>query len=244
LVILTQYISSFITGFAFLITLFYAVPDLNAVTAQRTVFPLAGLYLQATSKSATIGLLCLCLLNTAMGVLGVFAIAGRQAWALARANEAPFSRFFGKLDHKTQAPFRAIAFVGVLSSGLGCLYAASESVFNAITGSFVVFLSLAYLGALLPLLLSGRKHIPRGPFWMPGPIGWIVNFFSCGYLIVFGTIFCFPSELPVTDSNMNYTIVIVVVWTVLASVWRLVKRGSRSSKDQDVNDTYEQAHHR
>ena len=223
LAILAQYIASFSTGFLFLIALFYAVPDLEAVTARESVFPLSLLYLQATSAPAAAGLLSLCLLTTAFGASGGFVVAGRQGWALAREGATPYATFFTQLHSQTKAPFRAIFFVAFSSTGLGCLYLESVHAFNALAGSFVVFTSLAYLAAIIPHLISGRKRVIPGPFWMPWPIGHLVNGLSCLYLVAFGVIFCFPNTLPVTAENMNYTIVIVTGWTLLATVWWYVK---------------------
>lgn len=59
---------------------------------------------------------------------------------------------------------------------------------------------------------------------MPWLVGMIVNGLSCLYLMAFGVIFCFPNLLPVTGANMNYTSVIVVGWTLLATIWLFCKR--------------------
>ena len=67
---------------------------------------------------------------------------------------------------------------------------------------------------------------------MPRLLGFAVNALSCGYLISFSIIFCFPSTLPVDANNMNYTIVIVSGWTLLATVW-LFFNGNGNAKAMD-----------
>ena len=88
----------------------------------------------------------------------------------------------------------------------------------------MVFTSLSYLAAVLPHLLSGRRLVQPGKFWMPQPVGLVVNALSCVYLMAFSIIFCFPSSLPVDASNMNYTLVIVTGWTLMATVWLFFNR--------------------
>ena len=224
LVILGQYVSSFITGVLFLVALFYASPRVDTIMTRKSIFPLADLYVEATSPAAAIGLLSLCMINTFLGAAGVFAIAGRQFWALARAQATPFAGFFGRLEEKTQAPFRAIALAGFLSTGLGCLYLASDRAFNAILGSFVVCTSLAYLATILPHVLSGRRNVPKGTFWMGTYVGMLVNVLSCIYLAAFTVIFCFPDSLPGNGRSASYTVFIVVGWTISVTLWWFVRR--------------------
>jgi hypothetical protein len=51
--------------------------------------------------------------------------------------------------------------------------------------------------AILPHLLSGRKNVPQGPFWM-GRAGFIVNAISVLLIVFTNVMFCFPYALPAT----------------------------------------------
>jgi len=221
--IFAQYVAAFVTGFTYLITLFYCAYDLPAILGQDSVFPLSLIYLQATNRPATAGLLVVALIPTTIGVIGGFTIAGRQGYALARDNATPFSPFFATLTRQGRAPANATALVAVGVTLLGCIYLGSAKAFNDIAGCFVVLTSLSYLCAIVPNLLSGRKNMPRGTFCMPGWIGFAVNIVSVLYLAIFGTIFCFPAQLPVDASNMNYTSVIVGGITLLVTIWWFFK---------------------
>jgi hypothetical protein len=50
----------------------------------------------------------------------------------------------------------------------------------------------SYLAAILPNLLSGRKRVTPGYFWMKGPIGFVVNTVACLFMMTFIVLFCFP----------------------------------------------------
>ena len=203
--------------------------------SQNSIFPLSVIYLQATNRPATVGLLVIALIPTTIGVIGGFTIAGRQGFALARDNATPFSAFFATLTRNGRAPANATTFVAVCVTGLGCIYLGSSRAFNDIAGCFVVLTSLSYLTAIVPNLLSGRKNMPRGPFYMPGWIGYAVNIISVLYLGTFGIIFCFPASLPVMAANMNYTVVIVGGITILVTMWWFFK-GKDYKGPGDISD--------
>jgi choline transport protein len=61
-------------------------------------------------------------------------------------------------------------------------------------------------------------------FWMKGIMGYIINAVSCGYLIAFIVIFCFPFSLPVTPQNMNYSSLILGGLTLFVAVFWAWKR--------------------
>jgi amino acid transporter len=229
-----------VTGLTYLITLFYTAPDLSSITATRTVFPLAQIYYQATgSRAATVGLLIVALIPTILGATGAYAIAGRQGWSLAREKALPFSSTLVRLNERTNAPLNVVLLAGVLTSALGTIYFASATAFNALTGSFVVFSSLSYLAALVPHVLSNRRHMKssswttaspmtansatsptRGYFRLPDRLGLIICVAACIYLAAFVVIFCFPPSLPVSDAGkINYTGVIVGGWTIITAAY-------------------------
>lgn len=166
------------------------------------------------------GLLVVAFVPTFISAIGGFVIVSRTFWSLSRDNAAPFSQFFAKVDQKTKNPFNAIFLTGVLVTLLGCIYVGSARAFNDLAGSFVVLLSLSYITAILPHLLSGRSIIAPGPFWMKGASGFIVNGISCLFLAAITVIFCFPPSLPLTVSDMNYTSLIVGGLSVIvAGLW-------------------------
>ena len=195
----------FVTGFTYLIAIFYGISDLNAVLDSTYLFPLTSVYRQATnSAGGTLGLLMMSFLPFLLGLFGNYLTVSRMFWTLARDNAAPFATTFAKVSVKHRTPANSVLFCAGLSSILGCIYLGSSTAFNAFIGSFVVLSILSYLAAILPHLLSGRSGLTPGWFWMKGPTGFIVNTVACLFIIVFVVIFCFPFSLPVSAQTMNY----------------------------------------
>lgn len=215
-----QMVGGYLTTLIFLIALFYSISDLDLVLSSGDNFPLTAIYLQATgSKSGAVGLTIAILLPTIAGIIGATLTAGRTFWTLARDGATPFPQTFGRISSRWGNPFFATLFCGAVSTVIGCINLGSETAFSAITDSFVIFMSLSYIAALLPFLLRKRASVARGPYFIPGLLGYGVNLVACGYLLAFVVIYCFPYELPVTAQNMNYSSVLAGGMTVVIGVW-------------------------
>ena len=68
----------------------------------------------------------------------------------------------------------------------------SKTAFIDLAGSFIILSTTSYVLAILPHMLTGRKNVPRGWFWM-GKYGFVINFISVLLTIFFDIFFCFRS---------------------------------------------------
>lgn len=212
----------FITGFCYLIAMFYAVNDLPAIMTADSICPLGDIYLQATgSRAGAVGLLVMSICPIFCATIGCYITAGRTIYALGRDNATPFAARLGAVSARWRSPLWATLACGVFLTCTGAIYVGSLTAFNAFIGSFVLMTTLSYLTSILPHLLTGRKNIPQGSFWM-GRFGPAVNIVACLYIMVSWVIYCFPYSLPTSPNDMNYTSVITVGLTVLVGVWWLV----------------------
>ena len=231
----------FFTALFYTIAIFFSTADLDAVLAGKSSFPIAEIYHQATGSSAgTIGLLLLILIPVICTIIGCYITAGRTFWTLARDGATPFSSVFGRVSNTWRNPFNATLLCGGICTVLGCIYVASATAFNAFVGSFVVLSSLSYLTAIGPHLLTRRRNVIPGPFWMKGVWGYGANGISCVYIIVFVVIFCFPYALPVDASSMNYASLITGGLTIFVGLWWLWRgrRGYRGPKVIGVIESF------
>lgn len=214
-------LTAFTTAFCYLIALFYSIEDIDAVlNSSFTVFPTAEIYRQATGSNAgAVGLISVLFLATFPTLIGTLTTGGRMWWSLARDNATPFAGFFAKVHPKLNSPTRATVAVSSMVTCLGLIYLGSSTAFQALISSYIVLSTLSYFGAILPHVLTGRKHIVPGPFYMGRLPGMVVNVVSLVYIVVTVVFFCFPFVLPVTVSNMNYTSVITVGLMALVALW-------------------------
>lgn len=226
-----QLFTGFTTAFVYLIALFYSIDDLDAVFHSKIgFFPTAEIYRQATGSDAgAVGLVAVLFFATFPTLIGTFITGGRMWWSLARDNATPFSSYFSHIHPKLNTPLRATIAMGGMVSALGCIYVGSTTAFQALVSSYIVLSTLSYLGAVLPHLLTGRKDIVPGPFYMGRRLGFVVNVVTVLYILVTIVFFCFPLILPVTAHNMNYTSVIVAGLMALTAAWWTC-RGKRDYK--------------
>lgn len=224
--IAVQMVVGFFTAFFYLISLFYSINDLDAIFTSVPSFPLAGVYQQAAGSNAgAIGLLVVTFLPALVNCIGCYITAGRTFWALSRDHATPGSHFFGKISPVFKNPFNATILCGVICTIMGCIYVGNTTAFNAFVGSFIVLSTLSYLAAILPHLLSRRKNVVPGWFWMKGPIGFIVNAISSLYIVAFIVIFCFPAAMPFDAATMNYTSLITGGLTIFVALfWFVIQK--------------------
>lgn len=111
----------------------------------------------------------------------------------------------------------------LISILLSLIVLGSSTAFNELVGLTVTGLNSSYLiasglllyrrctGGILPhhTSLAGKDsddaRLVFGPWYIPGMYGIAVNVFACVYEIVLIFFCMWPSELPVTADNMNYT---------------------------------------
>ncbi|KAJ5480721.1 hypothetical protein N7539_006615 [Penicillium diatomitis] len=214
--IMLQMLTAFITSFIYLIALFYSIQDLDAVLdSSISSFPTAEIYRQATgSETGAVGLIAVLFLAT-------FPTPNRHLrdW---RPNV-----YFAQVHPKLNCPVRATVALSAMVTCIGCIYVGSTTAFQALISSFIVLSSLSYFGAILPHVLSGRRNMVPGPFYMGQRLGMAVNITALGYILVTVVFFCFPLVLPVTTQNMNYTSVIIAGLMALCAIWWIFRARRR-----------------
>ena len=178
-------------SFFFAVAIFYGVTDLSAITSSNGSFPLAVIYSQATgSKGATFGLLLIIFLSIMICVLGTYLTVSRIFWALARDNATPFSSFFGIVNEGLSCPVPAVVLCAVLCTAFGAIQLGSKTAFTDLVGSFIILTTTSYALAIAPHLFTGRKNVPRGPFWL-GTAGYAINALAVLFIVFFNIMFCF-----------------------------------------------------
>ncbi|KAJ7076672.1 choline transport protein [Mycena belliarum] len=211
-----------ITGLVYAVALVFAITDLDAVLTSNGSFPVAVVYAQATrNRAGTFGLLFIVLLSVVICTMGVYITVGRSYWALARDNVTPFATLFSKVSVRLSCPVPATLFCAVIATALSAIQLVSKAAFADISGSYLILTTTSYAMTILPHLLSGRKNVPRGPFWM-GRYGFLINAISVLLIVFTNIMFCFPYALPATVPVMNYNSVILVGCVVLTAFWWII----------------------
>ncbi|KAK4998864.1 hypothetical protein LTR66_001997 [Elasticomyces elasticus] len=190
-----QIVLGFLTAFLYAIAILYAITDLDAVVTATGTFPLATIYSQATGNpGGTFGLLLIVLFSILICVVGTFLTVGRIWWSLARDNATPFPKLFSRVNERLSCPVEATVLCAVLVTGLGAIALGSKPAFSDLVGSFIILTSMSYFLAIFPHMLTKRRNVPPGPFWM-GKFGYLVNGIAVLLIVFFNVMFCFRESL-------------------------------------------------
>lgn len=94
----------------------------------------------------------------------------------------------------------------ILCTALGAIQLGSKTAFTDLVGSFIILSTASYALAILPHVLTGRSHVPKGAFWMGGA-GYLVNIVAVVLIMFFNTMFCFRTYLfrtfPISSLHAN-----------------------------------------
>ncbi|KAF7920719.1 hypothetical protein BELL_0233g00180 [Botrytis elliptica] len=231
-------------GFAMIIAILFCLGDIDAALSTDTGYPFIEIFFQATrsvSGSATmaslVAILGLC------ATVGSLASTSRMLWSFARDHGVPGWRTISKVDSRTTIPLWSIAITCVVSCLLALINIGSATVFNDVVSLSVAGLYSSYLICALLLLyrrLTGGfqkladisdgpalvnttgAQLAWGPWHVPGVFGIINNAFAILYLTIILFFSFWPSALPVTAANMNYSSLVTGAVMIFSIIYYIV----------------------
>lgn len=203
--------------------LLFSTGPLDVLLQTPTGFPFMQIFLDATKSpaGATVMSAILNVIAIAATVAGITSTS-RTLWAFARDKATPFDRYFSYVNHKSQIPVRAVVLVTILQMLLGFIYLGNTTAFNAILSMAVLGLYASYLIPIIYFMVYGRPNFTArdfGVFKLPKSLGLALNLLSCAWLVLAMVFSTFPTFMPVTPQNMNYSTVVMVGWVVLGAVY-------------------------
>ncbi|KAF3009630.1 hypothetical protein E8E13_007318 [Curvularia kusanoi] len=216
-----------IIGIGYCIMLLFSTGTLDVLLSSPTGFPFMQIFLDATRSAAgaTIMSLIITFIAVAATVAGVTSTS-RTLWAFARDKAVPFDRYFAHVDHKSHIPVRAVVIVTVLQMLLGFIYLGNSTAFNAILSMSILGMYTSYLIPIVYFMVYGRPKLAQhefGFFKMPKALGLGLNVISCAWLVLVIVFATFPTLIPVTPQNMNYSTVVMGGWLVLGGIYYMVR---------------------
>ncbi|KAH8693796.1 amino acid/polyamine transporter I [Talaromyces proteolyticus] len=208
-----------VTAFPIIVVCMLSVKDTSDIMSAG--WPaLEMLYQISESKAVTVALSILLILIYTSNLPPQWIASGRLAWAFARDNGLPYSKYFSHIDPVLQFPVRTTVAACIFSSIYGLIYLASTTAFNSIITSAILFLNISYAIPQAIVAVRGRsKTLVNRPLNL-GRWGYICNIFAPLWIVVMCVLVCFPPSLPVTLGSMNYSApVIVALFAVIVVCW-------------------------
>ncbi|GJN78151.1 hypothetical protein PLIIFM63780_001644 [Purpureocillium lilacinum] len=205
-----------IMGLAYCIVLLYCAGQSDFATAPLG-FPYMQIYLDVTKSRAGTSVMSVLIILIAIAatIAGIMSTS-RTLWAFARDKATPFDKYLSHVHPKLQIPVRSVVVVTVLQGILGFIYLGNSTAFNAILSMAIISMYLSYILPIIYMLLYGRGKLRKrdfGPFRLGRVLGIIMNVVGIAWMLVVMVFSTFPTIMPVTAENMNYSIVVLVGWT-------------------------------
>lgn len=208
--------------------MFCVVNEANLLTPAGNQ-PIIQLYLDSSnSKGLALFLSILLVVDFYIAGSSVTTASSRTLWSLAQANHTIGSKWLAKISSRHDIPRNSIYFIAVLASLLGLLVLGPTTVLNAILGAAAILFFLAYTIPIMCLVFSRKALRGRQRYLDLGHrFGPVVNILALAWMLLMSVVLCFPIYLPVTSTNMNYTIAVVGgVLLVYGTNWMLHARDS------------------
>jgi amino acid transporter len=205
---------SAIAGYALLLGLSAAVPDLGA--AGGYINPV--LYILESRLGFIVGTLLFLVAIGAQFFCGMSSVTtnSRMIYAFSRDGAVPGSKNWHKLD-KSRTPRNAIIFAAVFAFILAIPSVVSDVAYIAVTSIAVIGLYIAYI---IPIILrQSAKDFKPGP-WSLGKWSRPIGIVSIVWVVFIVVLFMLPTASPVTVQSFNYTPVVMLGATaILLIVW-------------------------
>ncbi|KAF4761793.1 hypothetical protein N7455_002081 [Penicillium solitum] len=222
-------------GWLLTVSMCFCLTDFEGILASPTGLPAAQIFLNAGGKrGGTIMWAFAILVQFFTGCSAMLADT-RMAYAFARDDALPFSKFLSKVNPRTHTPVNAVWFVVIFSICLNCIAIGSTQTATAIFNITAPALDLSYVSVILAhQLYKSKVKFIEGPFTL-GKWGTPINYIAVVWVLFISTILFFPPQLPVTPANMNYAVCVGGFIAAFALVWWWVEARGKYTGPQ-TND--------
>ncbi|KAK8084730.1 hypothetical protein PG997_006001 [Apiospora hydei] len=212
-----------VMGLVYCIVFLFSISNLDSLLSTSTGFPYMQLFLDVTRSpiGATFMSLVVAVLAMVANMSGATSTS-RTMWAFSRDRAIPFDRFFSVVSDANHVPVRCILVITAFQMLLGFIYLGNTTAFNAILSMSIISMYLSYMLPIAYMLFGGRERLDShilGPFQLSRGLGRVLNVVSLVWMTVAIIFSTFPTAMPTTPQNMNYSIVVLAGWLLFGIVY-------------------------
>lgn len=230
----------FATSFVYSISMFFSIHNLDKILNSNTGVPILDIFYQALNNRHGALFLEALIVLTALGCcIASQTWQARLLWSFSRDQGVLGSKYWSRVNKKTNLPVNANALSCFGCAIVGCIYMGSTTAYNAMVTGCITFLLLSYSIPIACLLYKGRNNIKHGPFWL-GPVGMFANIVTLCWTVFTLVFFCFPFTMPVTAGSMNYASAVLGGATIYALAYWWIRGRHIFAKNHDIEKEVEQ----
>lgn len=203
-------------GWLLLIACSFATASVASLLTSALPLPMGQLFLDVLGKRGMLVIWCFIIVVQFVTGAAQGVDASRVIFAFARDNALPGSRWWKRINRRTQTPVNAVWLVMVSAAVCGLL-GFSAAALTSLAGASVIGLYVSYATPIFLRITSGRDKLVPGTFslgrWYM-PIG-IIAVAWVSFIVV---LLFFPPTQTATPVGMNYAVVIIMGVFIFASI--------------------------
>ncbi|KAI1853984.1 hypothetical protein JX266_001125 [Neoarthrinium moseri] len=210
-----------IAGLFFIIPICATMPALSDIIANSPVSQALPYIFSAVmgTPGGGVGLTVLVLIITLFCSISITVAASRCTWAFARDHALPLSRLWSKVDSRHGTPIWALVLTTAVQMLLGLINLGSSSAFLAFVSVGVMALAASYGIPIAISMFHKRREVNTARWRLANSLGWAANILAVVWICFEIVLFSMPTVLPVTETSMNYAIVVFLGFMALSAVW-------------------------
>ena len=217
---------SAIFGFFVLLAFLFSIQSFDELVDPATNYgsPILKILVDVFGESGALALFSLIMI--CVWHCGLFSMTSNSRMMFAFARDGGIPRFFHKVDDKLSSPIRAVWLAATLSFILALPSLGSSVAFSAATSIATIGLYISYGLPIFFGMVWYKESFGsiKGPFNL-SKLSQPIAFVECVYIAFITIVFCLPTNNPVTEQTLNYTVVAVGIIALGATaVWLLSAR--------------------
>lgn len=219
--IMTAVFSTASLGWLLLIVFSFCSTDLNGLVTSPLPLSAASLILDVLGPNGMLAIWSFVIITQFFTGAAQTVDSSRSIFAFSRDNALPGSRFWKRMNSKTQTPVNAVWLTVALSALCGLL-GFSIAALTALDGLAVIGLYISYIIPIICRMLpSGQRQFKPGPFNLGG-FSRIIAFISTLWVSFVVIILLFPGGLSPNVQSMNWAIIILAAVILFSGGWWII----------------------
>lgn len=211
---ITSVIASAIGGFVTILAILFSIQNLGPIVNGQDNSSILILLQQATSPVVTLCLLFLLLLNSLLCSVTNNLLASRITYAMAREGILPASKWIAQVDSSMKTPNNAVIFNYMFNFVILLLplTATGRAAFASIASLNTFGFQISYALPIFCRYIFGSNIMFEFNSFRLGKYSKTLAIVNSVWLFVTSLVILMPTQYPITYSNMNYSLVAVLVF--------------------------------
>ncbi|KAI9497735.1 amino acid/polyamine transporter I [Zychaea mexicana] len=206
--IVISIIGAIAQGIVLCVATLFSIQDLEELQ-ERSLFPLATLFVRATNESLAAFFMVLLIVTQFATLCNVLLAASQLTWSMARDGAiTPYPEFWYKLSGKQQVPLRILFLLATICIIVIMPTFRSEVYWSAIMSTAVICINVSYGLPFVCRLIWRRQDMPKGRFDL-GQYSLPINIIAIAWIAFFCVILCIPTVSPVAPETMNWACLMI-----------------------------------